>query len=219
MNDERVQRLHRLDACAVSDAMDRLGLSGVASGLPCASGSARIAGRVITLKIGTGAAPPGPARHLGTAAVDGAGPDDVIVVEQHADVEAGCWGGLLSLGAHRRGVAGVIADGPVRDIDEARGIGFPIFAAQFTARTARGRVIELGTNVPVDCRGIRVEPADYVIADNSAVVFIPAAKVDAVLEAAEAIMAKEAAMARAIRAGGAMSAVMGGDYEHMLSRD
>jgi regulator of RNase E activity RraA len=218
MSTERVQRLRRLDACAVSDAMDRLGLSGVASGLPRASGAGRVAGRVVTLRIGTGERPAGPVRHLGTAAVDGAGPDDVIVVEQHSGIEAGCWGGLLSLGAHTRGVAGVIADGPVRDIDEARALGFPIFAAQFTARTARGRVIELGTNVPIHCRGVGVEAGDFVIADDSAVVFVPASRIDAVLEAAELIMAREAAMARAIQAGAAMSEAMGANYEDMLRK-
>ncbi|MFO1401588.1 MAG: hypothetical protein U1F30_10340 [Steroidobacteraceae bacterium] len=42
-------------------------------------------------------------------------------------------------------MAGVVADGPVRDIDEARALGFPVFTRALTARTARGRVVELGT--------------------------------------------------------------------------
>ena len=53
----------------------------------------------------------------------------MIVVEQRSGVEAGSWGGLLSLGAKVRGVAGVVADGPVRDIDEAIGFDFPCSAA------------------------------------------------------------------------------------------
>ena len=214
--DDRIARLRRLDACAVSDAMDRLGLQGVASGLPRASGEGRIAGRVITLKVGVGHAE-GPPRHLGTAAIESAGPENVIVVEQR-DVEAGCWGGLLTLGAKTRGIAGVVADGPVRDIDEARALGFPIFADRFTARTARGRVVELATNGPITCRGVAVAAGDFVIADDSGVVFVPAARFDEVLEAAEAIAAKEAAMARAIAGGKPISAVLSGDYEDMLKR-
>ena len=50
----------------------------------------------------------GAPRHLGTTAIELAGPADIIVVEQHANREAGSWGGLLSLGASVRGVAGVI---------------------------------------------------------------------------------------------------------------
>jgi 4-hydroxy-4-methyl-2-oxoglutarate aldolase len=49
-----IVRLRRLDACAMSDAMDTLNLTGVASGFPQQSGSGRIAGEVITVKLGTG---------------------------------------------------------------------------------------------------------------------------------------------------------------------
>ena len=211
-----VQRLRRLDCCGVSDAMDKLGLSGVVSNLPQASGAGRIAGRVITFKVGVGSPPPGPPRHLGTTAVELAGADDIIVVEQSSGVEAGCWGGLLTAGAKTRGVAGVIADGPVRDIDEARDYGFPVFTDRLTAKTARGRVVELGVQIPLAIKGVAVHPGDYVIADASAVIFIAAAEIDTVLEAAEAIVAREAAMAKAILNGTPISAVMGGAYEHML---
>ena len=129
-----VQRLARLDCCAVSDAMDKLHLSGVVSGLPQLSGSSRIAGLAVTVKLLAGNAPPGPARHLCTAAIELAGPGHVIVVEQRSGIEAGSWGGILTLGAKLRGIEGVVADGPVRDIDEARSHGFPVFARGCTAR-------------------------------------------------------------------------------------
>lgn len=209
-------RLSRLDCCAVSDALDKLTLTGVVSGLPRLSGSGRIAGRVITMKLGTGAPPPGPTRHLGTTAIEAANPGDVIVVEQTSGVEAGSWGGILTLGAKLRGVAGVIADGPVRDIDEAKSFDFPVFARACTARTARGRVVELATNGPVEIGTVTVYPGDYVIADGSGVVFIKAEDIERVLEAAEYIAAREAAMAEALRAGRPITEVMGANYEHML---
>ncbi len=213
---ERVRRLRRLDACAVSDALDRLKVGAVEPHVPQQSGERRIAGAIVTLQVGSGSPPPGPPRHLGTHAIESAGADHVIVIEQRSGLDAGCWGGLLTLGAQLRGVAGVIADGPVRDIDEARSAAFPVFTRQLTARTARGRVVELGTNVPIQPWGHAVMPEDYVIADRSGVIFIPATHIDAVLEAAESIAAREAAMAQALRDGGAPSAVMGGNYEHML---
>ena len=113
-------------------------------------------------------------------------------------------------------MAGVVADGPVRDIDEARAYGFAVFTHTLTAFTARGRVVEHGTQVPVQVRGATVNPGDYVLADRSAVIVIGAGQIDAVLDAAEAIVAREAAMAKALLAGVKVSAVMGGDYEHML---
>ena len=212
---DAVRRLRRLDACAVSDALDRLKMKGVIIGVPRQSGQGRIAGRVITVKLGNGVAAGRP-RHLGTTAVELAGPGDIIVVEQHANREAGSWGGLLSLGASVRGVAGVIVDGPVRDIDEARALQFPVFTRALTAKTARGRIAELGTNVPISFEGFTVRPGDYVIADSSAVVFIAAAEIDRVLDAAEAIVAREEAMANALRAGEPIGTVMDGNYEHML---
>lgn len=216
MADQNVQRLRRLDCCAVSDALDKLKLTGTVSGLPQRSGAGRVAGRAITVKLGTGEAPPGPPVHLGCTAIEQADADSVIVVEQRSGVEAGCWGGLLSLAAKVRGVAGVVADGPVRDIDEAAAYDLPVFSRATTACTARGRVVEKGTNVPVQIGEATVEAGDYVVADGSAVIFIRAADIEAVLEAAETIVAKEAVMAKAILAGTPVGQVMGGNYEHML---
>ena len=214
--DAFLARLRRLDCCALSDALDRLKLGGVVSHVPQQSGQGRIAGRAVTVKLGAGDSPAGPPRHLGTAAVEAADCDCVIVIEQRSGIEAGSWGGLLTLGAKLRGVPGVVCDGPVRDIDEARGLGFPIFSRALTAKTARGRIVELGTNVPVIFETVNVAPGDYVIADGSAVIFISAADIARVLDAAESIAGKEAVMADALRAGEPIGRVMAGNYENML---
>jgi 4-hydroxy-4-methyl-2-oxoglutarate aldolase len=160
----------------------------------------------------------GPPRHLGTTAIEVAQPGDVIVVEQRTGIDAGCWGGILTLGAKTRGLAGVVADGPVRDIDEARAYDFPIYCRALTALTARGRVAEAECNQQVAIGGVLVHPGDYVVADASGVAFIPRGEVERVLDAAEAIVAKEAAMAKSLLAGTPISEVMGGNYEHMLER-
>lgn len=225
MTDIAIQRLRRLDACAVSDALDKLGLPGAVTGLPLrsagAGGNSRIAGRAITMKVGPGQPPPGPPKHLGCTAIGLGGPDHIIVVEQRSGVEAGCWGGLLTLGAKVRGLAGVVADGPLRDVDEAIAYEFPIYSRSLTARTARGRVVELGTQIPVTIGAevggqVTVHPGDCVLADRSAVIVIAAADIERVLDAAEMIVAKEAAMAKAILSGTPIGEVMGGNYEHML---
>jgi regulator of RNase E activity RraA len=66
---------------------------------------------------------------------------------------------------------------------------------------------------------VTVNPGDYVLADRSAVIFIGPDVIDRVLAAAETIVAKEAAMAAALRAGTPIAQVMGGNYEHMLQKD
>jgi 4-hydroxy-4-methyl-2-oxoglutarate aldolase len=215
-----VKRLLRIDCCAVSDAMDKLGIQHqVASGLEQRSTTRRIAGRVVTYRLVPAAEAPastGAPRHLGTTAIETADAGDVIVVEQRTGIEAGSWGGILTLGAKLKGVAGVVADGPVRDIDEARSYGFPVYCRSLTARTARGRVAEWACNVPVVIAGVAVQPGDFVIADASGVAFIPAADAPRVLYAAEAIAGREAAMTKALLAGRPITEVMGADYEHML---
>lgn len=217
--DDPVRRLLRLDCCAVSDAMDKLGLKGGVSGLEQRATTRRIAGRIITYKLVPAAEAPmpsGPPRHLGTTAIEAAQPGDIIVVEQRTGIDAGSWGGILSLGAKVRNIAGVIVDGPVRDIDEARAYDFPVYSRTLTARTARGRVAEAFTNEPVTLGDVTAKPGDYTIADASGVVIIAAADIERVLDAAEMIAGREAAMAKALLAGMPISQVMGADYEHML---
>ena len=217
--DDPVKRLQRLDVCAVSDAMDKLGLPPSVSGLTQQSTQQRIAGKVVTYKLVPAAQVPaqtGAPRHLGTTAIEAAEPGDVIVIEQRTGLDAGSWGGILSLAAKLRQVAGVVVDGPVRDIDEARAYEFPVYARGLTARTARARVAEAFTNQPVRIGEVTVCPGDYVIADASGAVFIAAADIERVLQAAEMIVGREAAMAQALRDGQPVSQVMGADYEHML---
>lgn len=213
-----VERLKRVDCCAVSDALDKLGLAGAATGIAQLSTSRRIAGRILTVRLGVGEPPPGKPRHVSTTAIEAAQPGDIIVVEQHSGVNAASWGGILTLGAKLRGVAGAIADGPVRDIDESRQLDFPVFGTSVTTFTARGRIVELATGGPITIRGIQVRPGDYVIADGSGVVFIAAENVERVLATAEDIFAREAGMAQALREGKSITEVMGASYENMLRR-
>ncbi|MCW2412689.1 MULTISPECIES: RraA family protein [unclassified Sphingobium] len=215
-----VARLRQLDACAVSDTLDKLGLAGCVTGLRSASPGRRIAGRVHTVKLKAGNAPADrPPVHLGAAAIDASGPDDVIVVEQRTGIDAGCWGGILSRGAQHRGVAGVICEGLARDVDEAREIGFPVFCRGYTARTARNRVYEDATDVPVTVGDFTVEPGFYVICDSSAAVFIAPADIARVLDAAEDIVRREGEMTRRLATGESASFVLGANYEYMLKGD
>jgi len=101
-----VTRLKKLDCCAVSDALDKLHLKGAVTGLTELASSRRIAGRVLTVKLGVGEPPGGKPRHVSTTAIESAQPGDIIVVEQHSGVNAASWGGILTLGAKLRGVAG-----------------------------------------------------------------------------------------------------------------
>src|SRR4030095_8733270 len=100
-----IERLLKLDTCAVADGMDRLGLAGATYGVhpmwPCP----KIAGRAVTMKI----KPIGlakPKQHLGTLPIDAAQPGDVIVIDNGGRPHTSCWGGLLALRATTKGSRG-----------------------------------------------------------------------------------------------------------------
>ncbi len=217
--DEIRARLAKLDACAVSDALDQCGIRPSVTGLAPLSVRRRISGRIVTVKLSAGSPPPGPhARHLCTAAIDRAQAGDVVVIEQLTGIDCAGWGGILSNAAAHKRLAGVIIEGPARDIDESAEIGFPVYARCATARTARGRVHESETGGPVQVGGDAVHEGDWVVADASGAAFIPAARINEVLEAAERIAAKEAGMTKAVLAGHRVSDVMGADYERLLEK-
>jgi 4-hydroxy-4-methyl-2-oxoglutarate aldolase len=209
-------RLAALDACAVSDALDSLGLPAAAVGLRPLSHRQRIAGPVITVKLGPEAPAGGSRRHLGTAAIEAAKPGDIIVIEHSSDIECAGWGGVLSAGAQINGVAGVVMDGPARDIDEAIALGFPIYATNPIARTARGRAYEQSFNEQITVCGIAVRPGDYAIADSSGVAFVAHARLEEVITRAERIAARERLMVEALKRGERITEVVGRDYEEML---
>ena len=215
--DDLLMRLARLDACAVSDALDKLGLTGAVTGIQRLTTARRISGRVHTVRMDKDDGSPS-TQHLGTTAIEASQPGDVIVMEQRTGIDAACWGGNLSFGATLREVAGVIVDGPARDIDEARDYDFPVFARTATARTARGRIREGATDVPITVGDLAVQPGDFVVADGSGVVFIAQAEIGRVLDAAEAIAARERAMVASLNQGQPVTQVMGKGYETMLKR-
>jgi len=216
--DDVTTRLARLDSCAVSDALDKLGLKGVAAGIQRVATDRRISGRVVTVKLEADDGRAVASRHLGTTAIEASKPGDVIVIEQRTGIDAASWGGNLSLAAQLRKISGVIVDGPVRDVDEAQGYDFPLFARSRTPHTARGRIVETGTNVSINVSDVTVSPGDFVVADGTGVVFVAAREIEAVLDAAEAVAARERAMVASLREGLPVTQVMGKSYETMLKR-
>jgi regulator of RNase E activity RraA len=215
MSNALVDRLRAIDTCCVSDALDRLSLPSAVTGIGPRSVRQRIAGRVRTVKL-EAANGRTAKHHLCTTAIEASDAGDVIVIEQKSGIDAAGWGGILSIGAKTKGVSGVIVDGPARDIDEATDLAFPVYARSVTARTARGRIIEVSTGQPVSIGDVTVADGDYVLADGSAVTFIPAAQLEKIVAEAEKLAAREGLMAKAARDGKPMRQVMGADYEQML---
>jgi 4-hydroxy-4-methyl-2-oxoglutarate aldolase len=129
----------------------------------------------------------GPVHH----AIAAAGPGEVIVVAAGGRLDAAMIGELLSGAARRKGVAGLVVDGAVRDVATlASWPDFPVFAR---GRTARGpSSMERGSvGEPVVCGGVRVRPRDLVLGDDDGVVVVPREEAEALLAAAQAMVRAE----------------------------
>lgn len=217
--DALVERLSKLDACTVSDALDALAIKGATLGIrpqwPCP----RIAGRAVTVKLKQQGVEK-PTRHLGTEAIDVADAGDVLVMELAGRTDVPGWGGLLSLAAATKGIAGIVIDGACRDIDDSAAAAFPVYARGVVPITARGRVIQDSVNEEIQFAGVQVHPGDYVVADGSGTIIIPQARAEEVIAKGEEIAAREARMADAVRSGASIVTVMEqGGYEQMLNKD
>jgi 4-hydroxy-4-methyl-2-oxoglutarate aldolase len=125
------------------------------------------------------------------AAIYRAPPGSVVVVEA-GDVDYAVCGGNVCAVAQRRGIAGFVVDGVIRDVRETRERGFPVFARGVIP--IPGGKKHMGVrNGPVRCGGVVVAPGDVVVADEEGIVVVPAGRADAVLGAAQARAEKDAA--------------------------
>lgn len=205
---ELIERLKALDTCAVSDALDHLHLSGATIGVrPMHGACARVAGYARTVEVvDAPAAPAG--QHLATRTVASAGPGDVVVIANQGRLNVSCWGDILTVAAQVNGIEGTVIDGACRDADAVAAAGYPLWARAAVPVTARGRIAERGSNIPVLFDGVLVHVGDLVLADGSGVVFLPAGRAAEIIEAAERLTRRQEAMAAAIRAGESVIDVM-----------
>ena len=144
-----------------------------------------VAGRVRTVLAGPRQSDR-PAQHIAAAAIEAADPGDVLVIANAGRTDVSSWGGILTLAARRRALGGVVIDGACRDIAESEAHGFPVFGRAVVPVSARGRIVQLAMDEPVQFAGVTVYPGDAVLADRNGVVFVPAAELGRVIALAEA---------------------------------
>jgi 4-hydroxy-4-methyl-2-oxoglutarate aldolase len=106
--------------------------------------------------------------------IDQLQPRAVVVIASGGSTRTAFWGELFSAAAIGRGAAGAVCDGYVRDSEKVRAIGFPVFAAGTRPIDYRARMEITGTDRPVVCGGVRVQPGDLVLADDDGIVVVPA---------------------------------------------
>ena len=116
---------------------------------------------------------------------------DVIVADCSGGYEAGYWGDLLTLGAMKQGISGLVIDACVRDADEIEALGFPIFCRGLCIK-GTGKDPEGSLNEPITIGEVTIHAGDIVVGDRDGVVVIPKDRLSEVLSKATAREAKEA---------------------------
>lgn len=117
-------------------------------------------------------------------------PAGTVLVMAGSGPFGAAWGELTSTGAVARGVAAVVIDGSVRDVDAIEELGFPVWATAVRPFGAT-KTSDGAANTPISCAGVLVRAGDVVVADGDGVVVVPYELVEDTVRAAEERSARE----------------------------
>jgi 4-hydroxy-4-methyl-2-oxoglutarate aldolase len=145
-----------------------------------------------------------------------AAPGDVLVIATNGGSHA-VFGELFATEAHRRGLAGIVADGLCRDLRGLRQIGLPVFARGTTPRSGT-TVSRAASGATVACGGVEVSPGDIVFGDDDGLLIASVERIAAALEVAELIGRSERAILAAQAQGQALHELTNHD-EHVAALD
>ena len=187
-----VARFAALPVANVSDSMSRMTAGGPR--LTRMHRDGVLAGPALTVK-----ARPGDNLMLHKA-IDMAVPGDVIVVDAGGDLTNSLMGELMLAYAIKRGVAGFVLNGAIRDADQFVAMNLPVFAAGITHRgpykDGPGEI-----NVPIAIDGMVIHPGDLMLGDSDGVLAVPYEAVEEVYARTAAKQDAEAKQMAAIEAG------------------
>lgn len=117
------------------------------------------------------------------AAIEAMPQGSIVVAGAMGVLDAGIFGDILCARIAKRGVAGLITDGVVRDIAGVRATGLPVWAQGTAAPPSVAGMIFCGWQEPIGCGGVAVYPNDLVVADEDGAVVVPAAHAEHVAAA------------------------------------
>lgn len=140
-------------------------------------------------------------------AIDEAAPGTILVIGMEDPLgsrNVAQWGGLMTTAAVTRRLGGAVLDAGVRDVEEIRQLGFPVFARTVVPSSTVGRYVTVGKDLPVVCGGVLVHPGDLIVGDTDGVVVVPRELAGDVLTTADQIEATERRMTEEIKRTGSI---------------
>lgn len=164
----------------ISDALNRLGISGGCLGIRPAVPGTSMVGSAYTIRR-LPSDPVSPSQ--GGDYLDHVCAGDVIVIDNGGRVNGTVWGDILTVAAKRLGVRGTLIDGACRDISILRELDYPVFSLGVFVQTGKDRTQMEAFGVPVAVRDVRVDPGDIIVGDDSGVLVVPREVAEKVLAA------------------------------------
>jgi 3-hexulose-6-phosphate synthase/6-phospho-3-hexuloisomerase len=189
--------LLQVSAPNITDAMHR---KGAMTGILSICGNVKLVGRAVTVQTFAGdwAKP--------VEAIDVANKGDVLVINNDGGTHVAPWGELATLSCVKKGIAGVVIDGAVRDVDDIRAMKYPLFAKAIVPNA--GEPKGLGEiNAEIQCCGQYVRPGDWIVGDESGVVVIPAERAYEIARRALEVRKNEERIREEIQRGSTLSEV------------
>ena len=156
--------------------------------------SMRIAGPAFTVEVRAGD------NLMIHAAMALARPGDVLVIDGKGDTGCALMGSIMLNACKALRLGGVVIDAAIRDTEELRELGFPVFAVG-ASPNGPTKFIPGRINWPISCGGIAISPGDLIVADADGVVAIEREKAGSLLDAAAKKVAEERARIADIVAG------------------
>ena len=156
---------------------------GIQSRIP----GSKIAGTAVTVRITV------PDSVMAHYALKFTRPGDILIIDRGQDQRTANWGAATIHAAALTGLEGVLVDGAVNDIADARAAGLPLWSRSISPVTTKYRGLGGEFNVPVSCGGVAVSPGDAILADDNGVVVITQAQLDETLAGSLAWLAAEQA--------------------------
>ena len=183
--------LSKISTATITTVLLKKGLRNVwlRGAVPLGPGQARCVGRAFTLRFVPAredlATPASWAAPISTrAAIEAMPAGCIAVVDAMGVTDAGIFGDILSARMVRRGVAALVSDGVVRDIEGVLATGLPVWCRGTAAPPSVAGLTFVGWQEPIACGGVAVFPNDVVLADADGVVLIPEALIEEVIDAA-----------------------------------
>jgi regulator of RNase E activity RraA len=157
--------------------------------MPIRLGQPRLVGRAFTLRFIPAredlATPESWSKPISTRSAIEAMPEGCIAVaDAMSTTDAGIFGDILCARMKRRGVAGLVTDGVMRDVAGVLGTGLPVWCRGVAAPPSVAGLTFVNWQEPIACGGVAVFPDDVVVVDDDGATLIPAALLDDVLKAA-----------------------------------